>query len=204
MSKLDYVTIAIVAICILAIVFFVYKMTDLFGDKKAADKIENVVQQVETEDDIYDGSESETEEADDTSDETTSTEDESNGSAATDEDNAPSSSEEDLEDEEDYDEGSSASENENVTKLEDIKPTGSYSSTGKYMVIAGTFTKRGNAKNHAASLRGMGYEHANVESFDRGKYAVVLVDRFNTMSSAERLVTSLKKDGVKSYVKAKR
>ena len=33
--------------------------------------------------------------------------------------------------------------------------------------------------------------------------AVVLVDRFTSMGEAERLVTSLKKDGVSSYVKKK-
>lgn len=190
MSKLDYVTVAIVAICILAIVFFVSKMTDLFGDKPATDQIETVNTPVETEDDIYDGS-TETEEIDDA---------ENDGDAETDQADAPSSSE-DLEEGKEFDAGSSSAEDD-IEKVE--TPSASYGSTGRYMVLAGNFKVKANAKKYAAELRSMGYEHAKVELFDRGKYAVVLVDRFGSMSSAERLVNSLKKDGVSSYVKTKK
>ena len=45
MSRLDYFTIAIVAVCILAIVFLLYKTTDIFGkkDKPAEENIETPV-----------------------------------------------------------------------------------------------------------------------------------------------------------------
>jgi hypothetical protein len=46
MSRLDYITIAIVAVCILAIVFLVYKMTDLFKGETPADLTETVTHSV--------------------------------------------------------------------------------------------------------------------------------------------------------------
>ncbi|MEZ4935043.1 MAG: hypothetical protein R2788_23290 [Saprospiraceae bacterium] len=52
-------------------------------------------------------------------------------------------------------------------------------------------------------LKKLGYNNATVENFDRGKYDVILVDRFDNMAAAERLVKDLKAEGIKSYVKAK-
>jgi cell division septation protein DedD len=49
----------------------------------------------------------------------------------------------------------------------------------------------------------MGYKSASVEIFDRGKYAVILVDRFDNMADAERLQKKLKADKVAAYIKLK-
>ena len=79
----------------------------------------------------------------------------------------------------------------------------SYSSGGRYMVLAGSFRILSNAENHARNIRNKGYSDTSVERFDGGAYAVVLVDRFNSLSDAQALVRKLKDDGVDSYVKKK-
>ncbi len=186
MSRLDYITIAIVAACILAIIFLVYKMTDLFGDEPVVDPIETTTTPVEVEDSTYQYN------IDDAGTDT--------GEADTDAD--PSTAAADPSDAEDgFSSDDSQEDEEASTPTTAQRPT-SYSS-GKFLVIAGTFSKSALAKNHAAKLRGMGFSNARVEPFDRGKYDVVLVDRFDNMASAERLVKDLKAKGVASYVKAK-
>lgn len=201
MSKLDYVTIAIVAVCILAIVFFVYKMTDLFGDQTGTTNIETVSDPVETEDDVYDPS---VEDSDETEEDLN---EEETGTADSDQENAPATNDEDLEEEEENLDASTSEgeddDEEDSSSDDSASPEPSYGSTGKYMVIAGTYAKKDNANQAVNRLKRLGYDNARVEIFDRGKYALVMVDRFSTMSSAERLITSLKKDGVKSYVKTK-
>ena len=76
-------------------------------------------------------------------------------------------------------------------------------SEGKYMVLAGSFSKKAGAEAQVKSLKKLGYNNAKLEIFDRGKFAVVVVDRFDNMADAERLVKKLNGDSVKSYVKAK-
>ncbi|RMF04464.1 MAG: SPOR domain-containing protein, partial [Bacteroidetes bacterium] len=76
-------------------------------------------------------------------------------------------------------------------------------STGRYLVIAGSFVQRANADRQAAKLRRLGYSNTEVRIFDRGKHAVVLVDRFNRLSDANQLVRKLAEDGIESFVKEK-
>ncbi|MEN0050344.1 MAG: SPOR domain-containing protein, partial [Bacteroidota bacterium] len=89
-------------------------------------------------------------------------------------------------------------------KLEDTNEVpNSYSSNGSYMVLAGSFKIRANADTYAKSLRNKGYTNTSVEKFDKGTYAVVMVDRFNSLSEAKSLVSRLKSDGIDSFVKKK-
>ena len=69
--------------------------------------------------------------------------------------------------------------------------------------LAGSFSKKAFAESQVKKLNKLGYDNARVEMFDRGKYAVVLVDRFGNMAQAEKMVKALSADGVKSYVKMK-
>ncbi|HHM21495.1 MAG TPA: SPOR domain-containing protein [Bacteroidetes bacterium] len=181
MSRLDYITIGIVAACILAIVFLVYKMTDLFDDQPADDTIENTSGEVEEESgDVYDYNVDSVETA---------------GEAATDSVAAP---------EESTEEGATAAESgEEVRFTPDPATATPVRKRGKFMVIAGTFSQKDNAKKQLRQLKKLGYTNASVEIFDRGKYAVVLVDRFNNMAAAERLVKDLRAEGISSYVKVK-
>jgi cell division protein FtsN len=213
MSKLDYVTIAIVGICIMAILFLVYKMTNVFKDGKQTDKTEIAADNVETEsDDVYDY------EIDKNVD-STGTNGASKGNAVSDKTTATkpattsvpadkaetSASDAPSEDEVD-DAVREATGTKPATKpgktSTDTADTADYAD-GKYLVIAGSFSIKASAEKQAAKLKKMGYENARMEIFDKGKYAVVLVDRFDNMAAAEKLVKKLNGDGVKSYVKAK-
>ncbi len=192
MSKLDYITVAIVAACILAIIFLVYKMTDLFNDGEGTDKIETVQDSVELEDDvIYDY------EIDDAVDSTgagqSAADTETTSQPAT---TTPVTS------------TTSSPEKSNIptpksTETERITSSSATSSGGKFMVFGGTFTQKALANEQVAKLKKMGYQNASIEIFDRGKYAVVLVDRFEYMADAERLVKKLKTDGITCYIKTK-
>lgn len=206
MSRLDYITIGIVAACILAIIFLVYKMTDLFNEAPKNDPIENPTDKVEEEDDgVYDY-ETEDGENDATSGGATTDDESSTGSSSNNDisgNNTSSSS------------GGTSSKSNNTSDEEaertppsrpstfDNSSSRTTSSSGKYMVIAGTFAQRANAQSHLSKLKKLGYNSASVENFDRGKYAVVLVDRFDSMAGAERLVKDLKAENIPSYVKVK-
>ncbi|MBK8564673.1 MAG: SPOR domain-containing protein [Saprospiraceae bacterium] len=209
MSKLDYVTIAIVGICIMAILFLVYKMTNVFKDGKQPDKTEIAADSVEAED-TYDY------EIDETVDSTGAKG--TKGNAVSDQSTATKpattsvpadKAETSVADTKGEDEIQEAVEEATGTKT--TKPSKSSTdetaaatyADGKYMVIAGSFKIKESADKTVAKLKKLGYENANVELFDRGKFAVVMVDRFGNMAEAERLVKKLSGDGIKSYVKAK-
>ncbi|MBI5915073.1 MAG: SPOR domain-containing protein [Bacteroidetes bacterium] len=203
MSKLDYVTVSIVAICILAIGFLVYKMTNLFQGDKPADKIETVTDSVEVEDDgVYDY------EIDENVDSTGTVS--KTGGAATDaapttkpatkpaDNKEVSAGDAAAEDDAETANPGTSTTNTTTASSEKASDTG-----GKFMVLAGSFTKKNFADAQVKKLNKMGYDNARSEIFDRGKYAVVLVDRFDNMAAAEKLVKKLNADGVKSYVKMK-
>lgn len=79
------------------------------------------------------------------------------------------------------------------------------SSEGRYMVISGSFKQRANAENHAANLQKLGYSNAAMHIFDRGAYAVVLVDRFDNLNEANQLKERLKSEhSIESYVLPKK
>lgn len=207
MSKLDYVTIAIVGICILAIVFLVYKMTNVFNGDSSKDKTEIPADSVETEDDsVYDyeidnnvdstgGQSSGTTTTTQPATTTTTPADKAGTSAssAPAEDDAPTTT---------SNSGGTKSTTSAGSATTDSEPKANYSE-GKFMVLAGSFSKKAFAEAQVKKLDKLGYDNARVEIFDRGKYAVVLVDRFDNMAEAERLVKKLSGDGVKSYVKIK-
>lgn len=206
MSKLDYVTIAIVGICIMAILFLVYKMTNVFNTDKQADQTEISADSVETEDDaVYDYEIDETVDSTETSAPA--------GNAASDKSAATKPATTSVPADKAETAASDTPSEDDVTPAEKTtsKPASSTSDTaekttyseGKYMVLAGSFKQKSSAEAQVKQLKKMGYNNARLEIFDRGKYAVVLVDRFGNMAEAERLVKKLSGDGVKSYVKAK-
>lgn len=93
---------------------------------------------------------------------------------------------------------------------EQLTPTestadGSYSTLssegGDYLVLAGSYAQRANADRSVSRLKGLGYTNTRVEIFDRGKYAVVLVDRFQSLQEGRQLQQKLKAAGIDSYVK---
>ena len=77
------------------------------------------------------------------------------------------------------------------------------SPTGDYLVLAGTFAVLQKAEIHAENIRDKGYTSARVERFDKGAYAVVLVDKFDNEYEATKLVSEMKdKHNIKCYVKS--
>jgi cell division protein FtsN len=193
MSRLDFFTIGIIAVCILAIIFLLYRTTDIFksDDPAPTDNTESLYEDDLYRDDVVDPSDYSDEDEEDSaaaSDEETAVPDES----MTYDEKVPASDPTDEEYEKDDD-----------GKAEDV--TSNYSSgVGEFMVIAGSFKIKANAEAYARQLRGKGYNDARTELFDRGAYAVVLVDRFDDLGSAKDLVSELKSKNVEATVYRKR
>jgi len=77
--------------------------------------------------------------------------------------------------------------------------------SGEYLVLAGSFRYMDHAETAARQLRKKGYSGAKVELFNRGAFANVLVDRFSSYDEAQALVVQLRNDGVyDAYVHRKR
>ena len=199
MSKLDLITIAIVIVCLAALGYLVYKIVDLmnppqeetiaiedtYSDTLASDSTytdwdDEVASVTENDDDLDDADlESGTTDAD--LDKASYDEEEMDIEEA-----APNSIEAD-------DSGTTATSYESTNSAD----------AGEYMEIAGSYRQKINAENQAAKLRNLGYSSSQVASFNRGSYAVVLVDRFSSYGDAKTLVSKLAGDGVEAMIKEK-
>ena len=214
MSRLDYVTIAIVAAILLILGFLVYKTISLVNKDEVENgqQTEQTVADFQNNEDVYD--EEENYKYDDEGD--IVKEDLAEALPATDID---------LDDNElgDYDEiadepmldeyeADKAAEQDDYPSEDAVSPESysdelddsSYSSTGDYMVIAGSFTIKVNAESAAKQFRRQGYENAEVGLFNKGAYANVIIDRFNSFSSAQALAKELKSKGIEAYVQKKK
>lgn len=180
----DFITIAIVILCIAALVFLIVKTVNLSSS--------NVNEPGEDSNYLYDDT------ADGgTSDDTTTAD---LGESDTDQEQDGGFEEPSVE----YiGKDEIAPQNENTTGGDRI-PT-SFNDSGDYLVLAGSFRIKSNAENQARKLRNLGYDDAEVALFNRGAYASVIVDRFVDLSSANDLARELKSQhGVEAYVQAKR
>ncbi len=74
------------------------------------------------------------------------------------------------------------------------------SSSGDYLVIAGSYIVPRNAKKHRDKLTDMGYR-AEVVNFDLSEYHTVLAGRYDSYDSALRTASDLKNRGIDAYVK---
>ncbi len=190
MSRLDYFTIAIVAVCIIALIFLIYKTTDLLKkkDNTTADKIENTLEEMGIEDDETD---------------TYTYDDE--GEIVTD-DAAITGEATTSDDAEDINYVDEEELLEEAPEEEVTTPT-SYDNTsarGSFLVLAGAFQYKANAEKLASKLKNLGYPDAEVTLFNRGKYAGVIVERFENVSNARSAVSKLKNNGIDAYVHKKR
>lgn len=66
--------------------------------------------------------------------------------------------------------------------------------TGKYMVIVGSYRQMTSAERMKKMLRNKGFD-ANIKKFDNGAYARVLVGRRHTLAAARELKAQLADDG---------
>ena len=213
MSKLDVLTIAIVIVCLAALGYLVYKIVNLVNPpEEPTTSIQDSYEDTAgTEESTYQDWDSEVDTAegdvdldDEQVDTYTDTDENIPGAAS---DNA-TTDEMDNETTGLAENGSSSSTSTGSTATTPAPPAVNNSSSagnsGRYMVLAGSYRQRVNADNQVARLRKMGYNNAEVSLFDRGSFAVVLVDRFSTYGDAKRLVNELAAKGVDAIVDEKK
>lgn len=83
-----------------------------------------------------------------------------------------------------------------------FESTGS-SSSGNYLVLAGSFKQKANAEAQVKRLKKLGFDEAQVTSFNGGSLAVALVGRFDTSTAANKLAKQVEAKGVDAFVKRK-
>ena len=212
MSKLDVLTIAIVIVCLAALGYLVYKIVNLVNPpEEPTTSIQDSYEDTAgTEESTYQDWDSEVDTAegdvdldDEQVDTYTDTDENIPGAAS---DNA-TTDEMDNETTGLAENGSSSTTSTGSTATTPAPPAVNNSSSpgnsGRYMVLAGSYRQRVNADNQVARLRKMGYNNSEVSLFDRGSFAVVLVDRFGTYGDAKRLVNELAAMGISMKVEIK-
>lgn len=216
MSKLDYLTIGIVVVCIAAIIFLIVKITGLMNDDQPGIEPNRIEQALGSEEKPLQDSAGEMNE---------DTAPEIPGPAAYDDPDDdeveyydPVGEENQFEGEEpasiagkpgevapDY----QASPEEELTPrggTAEKKPAASEtrrpSIRGKYMVLAGSFRYKSNAEQMVRKLKDLGYDEAELGYTNKGAYAVALVNRFDDLSKARSLVNELEsKHEIEAIVK---
>lgn len=189
MLKKDALTIAIVIICIAALIYLVYGAISVMGkEKPGGNSIEESTLDSNLPED--DGTYKFEDEEADTSTLITS----------------------DLDDEqltEDYGEEEDLefddSEEDNAAPEEDENEDFQGAEVGDYMVLAGAFRILQNAENQAKNINSFSCcSKARVSLFNRGAFATVLVDRFDNQAEAQNLVDELTDEGIEAIVQKKR
>ena len=75
----------------------------------------------------------------------------------------------------------------------------------EYLVWGGSFSTRLGAEEEQAKFKKLGYNKAEISLFDKGKYAVVIVGRYPTQAQAQALVNELKsKHNISAIAKKKK
>ena len=85
---------------------------------------------------------------------------------------------------------------------DNFESTGS-SANGNYLVLAGSFKQKANAEAQVKRLKKLGFDEAQVTSFNGGSLAVALVGRFDDSAAANKLAKQLEAKGVDAFVKRK-
>lgn len=180
MSRLDYLTIGIIAVIVLAVLYLVYKMTDLFQSNalETPPPIEQPV--TEPEYDYYD-------EPYDTLNQ----------------DTFPAEDDEIDYSEPAYDETSTVDDTPEYT-YEDEQPLSDTDTEGEYFVLAGTFSIRENADRMVAQLQRLGYEQARVGIFNGGKFAGAIICCYPSPQAAREDAALLNAQGIEAVVYRKR
>ena len=196
MSKLDYVTIAIVAVCIAAIIFLVYKTNKLMNSAEPGMERSSVEETLR--DQQATGAEEDR------------TAYQAPGAASDDRPPAGAAGPGQGSDsgvvpfqppgqEARSDEAESQpapAPREQPQAYQPPEPAGRPSATmpgdGKYMVLAGSFRYKANAETMVTKLKNLGFSEAEIGYTNNGAYAVALVNRFDDLRRARALVTTLK------------
>ena len=185
MSRVDYVSVIILAVCLTAVGYIGYTLY-----KNSGSETKEPTEQNDTNNFIDEEEEEDPYEYDIENDIDSTGVDEEEDVAFT-----PDEDESDLEEEDNTEE-----------EIAERKVPDSFSNDGlgAFMVLAGSYTVKQNAEIEASRLRKKGYDNASVELFNRGKYASVLVDRFESEADAKALAKKLKEGGLEAFVLKKR
>ena len=202
MSRLDFVTIAIVTLCVAALAILIVRVVKL----TAEDSNDMTAAEMDDYDKYFEDGAAAGEEDTYSFDEAAATEEEETPAEESSE--IPGSP--DAEDEESDEVPTPA---ETVKALEDEQTQATKRSVtsepattlgvvdGAFMVIAGSFSVKNNAEAFAEKLRGLGYTNVETGKFNKGTYTAVLVDRYNEMDEAKAVVRELKKQhNISAYV----
>jgi len=80
------------------------------------------------------------------------------------------------------------------------KPTPASTSSGRYLVIVGSYIHPDNADKRKAKLKKLGYS-SEVVVFDLSQYHTVLAGRYSNFDTAQGVVNKLSGKGIDAYVK---
>jgi cell division protein FtsN len=192
MSKIDYITIAVVVVCISLLGLVFWKVADLNWTEETNLNTEEPVMVNEEEeaapflDEKYDVT-------DFTSEDTMVLENES----------APILNPESEKGREKPRAKETVTPVKNDPKVENTIPVPV--ATEEYLVWGGSFSTRAGAEEELAKFKKLGYTQAEVSLFDKGKYAVVIVGRYPTQTQAQALVNELKtKHNIAAIAKKKK
>lgn len=210
MSRLDWFTIAVVGICILAIIFLLAKTTSLLaGEQNLPSTRSEIVDEMGlNDDDTIDpanfDSETATGEADSDDGEAiaSGSGDSETGGGDGGDDDESDAEEAATADDTDGDSDSGSGDDGSAAASRNVAPAPAGS--GDFMVIAGSFSVMENAEKFANDLQRKGYGKTQVHKFNKGKFASVIVDRFDDNASAADLIKELKGKGVDCYLQRRK
>ncbi|WP_116127731.1 SPOR domain-containing protein [Lewinella sp. IMCC34183] len=93
-------------------------------------------------------------------------------------------------------------------RFSDLVPAGdrdsAVTSDGAFLIIGGTFRQESNAHTRIRNLKQAGFANTALELFDRGTFAVALVDRTDTYGAATDLARQVRSAGFEAEVYRKR
>lgn len=210
MSRLDWFTIAVVGICILAILFLLGKTSSLLNNESSIITDPNV--------ELSDVSELDSDESDIYTDETlepSDLEEDADGDATNDETVASNSGKSSEDNGINIGKAASGSETDTATDIVETaveepvrvntSPSSPASSSGgNFMVVAGSFAQMINAENMVRDLQKKGFAGAEIGKFNAGKYATALAGRFDSQAEAQSLVADLKAKGIEAYIQKRK
>jgi cell division protein FtsN len=195
MSKIDYITIAVVVICISLLGLVFWKVADLNWTEENIQETEESVQVDDAEeaapflDENYDVTDFVAEDSASVPMETT-----------------PVVVPEEEKTKEKVNIKEPVIETKQVKvpeKVEAIAPVNTLKE--EYLVWGGSFSTRLGAEEEQAKFKKLGYNKTEISLFDKGKYAVVIVGRYPTQAQAQALVNELKsKHNISAIAKKKK
>lgn len=194
MSKIDYITIVVVVVCISLLGLVFWKVADLNWTEENIQETEESVQVDEEEaapflDENYDVTDFVAEDS---------------GTVAI--ETAPIVVPEEVKTKEKIIKKEPVVETKQekvAEKVEAIPPVNTLNE--EYLVWGGSFSTRLGAEEEQAKFKKLGYSKAEVSLFDKGKYAVVIVGRYPTQAQAQALVNELKsKHNISAIAKKKK